>query len=45
MGSTADIAAEINGWNEDDKAVFLATALVGKAALVLSNLSDHERRN
>ncbi|XP_028419213.1 uncharacterized protein LOC114544926 [Dendronephthya gigantea] len=40
-----DIAAEINGWNEDDKAVFLATALVGKAALVLSNLSDRERRD
>lgn len=29
----------------DDKAVFLATALVGKVAIALSNLSDHERRD
>ena len=40
-----DIAAEINGWQEDDKAVFLATALEGKAALVLGNLSSLERRD
>ena len=40
-----DIAAEINGWQEDDKAVFLATALEGKAALVLGNLSSPERRD
>ena len=40
-----DIAAEINGWQEEDKAVFLATALEGRAALVLGNLSDKERRN
>ena len=40
-----DIAAEINGWQENDKAVFLATALEGKAALVLGNLSSVERRD
>jgi uncharacterized protein YoxC len=40
-----DIAAEINGWQENDKAVFLATALEGKAALVLGNLSSSERRD
>ena len=37
-----DIAAEINGWQENDKAVFLATALEGKTALVSGNLSSPE---
>ena len=36
---------KINGWQEDDKAIFLAAALEGRAALVLGNLSDQERRN
>ena len=40
-----DIAAEMNGWRVEDKAVFLATPLEGKAALVLGNLSDRKRRN
>lgn len=40
-----NIAADINEWEDDDKAAFLATALEGKAALVLSNMSDHEQRD
>jgi hypothetical protein len=39
------IAAEMNGWQDDDKAVFLATALEGRAAMVLGSLSDKERRD
>ena len=40
-----NIAAEMNGWQDDDKAVFLATALEGRAAMVLGSLSDKERRD
>ena len=39
-----DIAASINGWCEGDKAAFLATSLEGKAALVLNNMSNDDRR-
>ena len=35
----------MNGWQDDDKAVFLATALEGRAAMVLGSLSDKERRD
>ena len=35
----------MNGWNDEDKAAFLATSLQGKATLVLSNLSEEDRRN
>ena len=38
------IAASINGWYEGDKAAFLATSLEGKAALVLNNMSNDDRR-
>ena len=40
-----DIAARMNGWNDEDKAAFLATSLQGNATLVLSNLSEQDRRN
>ena len=40
-----EIAARMNGWEDEDKAAFLATSLQGMATLVLSNLSAEERRN
>ena len=40
-----DIAASINGWCEGDKAAFLATSLEGKAALVLNNMSNDDRKD
>ena len=40
-----DIAACMNGWNDEDKAAFLATSLQGNATLVLSNLLEQDRRN
>ena len=39
-----DIAANINAWCEEDKAAFLASSLEGKAALVLNNMSNDDRR-
>ena len=41
----SDIAARMNGWNDEDKAAFFATSLQGNATLVLSNLSEQDRRN
>ena len=41
----AQFAADMNGWEEDDKAVFLVIALEGRAAVVLGNLSEKERRD
>ena len=32
----------MNGWNDEDKAAFLATSLQGNATLVLSNLSEQD---
>jgi hypothetical protein len=35
----------MNGRQDDDNAVFLATALEGRAAMVLGSLSDKEQRD
>lgn len=38
-----DIAGRMNGWNDVEKASFLATSLQGTATLILSNLSEQDR--
>lgn len=40
-----DIAAEINGWNEEKKGQFLASQLTGAAAAVLLNLPEEKSRS
>ena len=38
-----EIAAKLNGWNDEQKALFLVTSLHGNATLILSNISGNER--
>ena len=47
MGSIPqfEIATQMNGWVDEEKATFLATWLSGNATLVLSNLSNQDRRD
>jgi hypothetical protein len=40
-----EIVAEINGWESQEKAAFLAASLQGQALSVLNCLSDSSRRN
>lgn len=40
-----EIAAQMNDWADEEKAAFLATSLAGNATLVLSNLSNQDRRD
>lgn len=40
-----DIIAEINSWNIDEKASFLAASLKGNATMVLSNLTVDNRKS
>ena len=40
-----DIASQINGWDEEEKAAFLATSLTGPALAVLGNLTAEKRTN
>ena len=37
-----EIAAKLNGWNDEQKALFLATSLHGNTTLILSNISGNE---
>ena len=40
-----EITAELNGWNEQQKAAYLATSLTGQALNVLGNLPADRRQN
>ena len=40
-----EIAAQMNGWNDEQKALFLATSLHGNATLILSNMSRNDRQD
>ena len=40
-----EIAARMNGWNDEQKAQFLATSLYGNATLILSNMSWSDRED
>ena len=40
-----DIASQINGWDEEEKATFLSTSLTGPALAVLGNLTAEKRTN
>ena len=40
-----EIAARMNGWNDEQKAQFLATSLHGNATLILSNMSRSDRKD
>ena len=40
-----EIAARMNGWNDEQKAQFLATSLLGNATLILSNMSRSDRED
>jgi hypothetical protein len=37
------IAAEINGWTDDEKRWYLATSLTGPALRILGNLPEEQR--
>jgi hypothetical protein len=39
------IAAEINGWTDEEKGRYLATSLTGPALQILGNLPDEQRRS
>ena len=38
-----EIAAKLDGWSDEQKALFLATSLRGNATLILRNISGNER--
>lgn len=40
-----EIVAEINGWNNEERAAFLATSLQGSAVSILNNLTEPKRRD
>ncbi|KAK3728412.1 hypothetical protein QZH41_020431, partial [Actinostola sp. cb2023] len=40
-----EMVADLNNWNSEEKAAYLAVSLVGQARTVLGDLSGEERRN